>query len=196
MEKARELFQKIFKYLMRPEMRILPGQLAFFLVITVIPLLALIATIAAALSISTESIRIAIDSSVPKEIADLLNGIIENGGINFNIFVFYFSAFLLASNGTYSMINVSNEIYKVKPKNMLSRRIKAIVMIAILVSLFLFLIAVPVFGTTLADIITKLTGSTNAMQITGKILTILKYPIILAVLFINIKITCLILFNT
>ena len=145
MEKARELFQKIFKYLMRPEMRILPGQLAFFLVITVIPLLALIATIAAALSISTESIRIAIDSSVPKEIADLLNGIIENGGINFNIFVFYFSAFLLASNGTYSMINVSNEIYKVKP------------------------------------------GSTNAMQITGKILTILKYPIILAVLFINIK---------
>ena len=79
MEKARELFQKIFKYLMRPEMRILPGQLAFFLVITVIPLLALIATIAAALSISTESIRIAIDSSVPKEIADLLNGIIENG---------------------------------------------------------------------------------------------------------------------
>ena len=85
------------------------------------------------------------------------------------------------------MINVSNEIYKVKPRNMLSRRIKAIVMIAILVSLFLFLIAVPVFGTTLSDIITKLTGSTNAMQITGKILTILKYPIILAVLFINIK---------
>ena len=187
MEKARELFQKIFKYLSRPEMRILPGQLAFFLVMTVIPLLALIATIAAALSISTEAIRVAIDSSVPKEVADLLNGIIENGGINFNIFVFYFSAFLLASNGTYSMINVSNEIYKVNPRNILSRRIKAIVMIAILVSLFLFLIAVPVFGTTLSDIILKVTGSTRALLLTGKILAILKYPIIIFILFVNIK---------
>ena len=187
MEKARELFKKIFKYLMRPEMRILPGQLAFFLVITVIPLLALVATIAAALSISTESISIAIDSSIPKEIADLLKGIVENGGINFNIFIFYFSAFLLASNGTYSMINVSNEIYKVKPKNIVSRRVKAVVMIAILISLLLFLIAVPVFGTTLSSIILKITGSTKAVLILGKILSIMKYPITVLILFVNIK---------
>ena len=187
MEKARDLFKKIFKYLMKPEMRILPGQLAFFLVITVIPLLALIATIAAALSISTDTIRIAIDSSVPKEIAELLNGIVANGGINFNVFVFYFSAFLLASNGTYSMINVSNEIYKVKPKNILSRRVKAVVMISILVSLFLFLIAVPVFGTTLSDIILNITGDTKLVMVTSKILSILKYPIIVVILFLNIK---------
>ena len=187
MEKARELFNKMFKYLMRPEMRILPGQLAFFLVITVIPLLALVATIAAALSISTESISIAIDSSIPKEIADLLKGIVENGGINFNIFIFYFSAFLLASNGTYSMINVSNEIYKVKPKNIISRRVKAVVMIAILISLLLFLIAVPVFGTTISSIILKVTGSTNAVLIIGKILSIMKYPITILILFVNIK---------
>ena len=120
MEKARELFRRVFNYMLQPEMRILPGQLAFFLIVTVIPLIALIATIAAALSISTESIRVAIDTSVPKDIASLLNGIVENGGINFNIFVFYISAILLASNGTYSMINISNEIYKVKPKNIIS----------------------------------------------------------------------------
>ena len=52
MEKAREFILKIFKYLMKPELRILPGQLAFFLVMTIIPLLALLVTIAAALSIS------------------------------------------------------------------------------------------------------------------------------------------------
>ena len=61
MEKARELFKKIFKYLMRPEMRILPGQLAFFLVITIIPMVALILTFAAALSLSTDAIRIAME---------------------------------------------------------------------------------------------------------------------------------------
>ena len=187
MGKARELTHKIFKYLLRPEMRILPGQLAFFLVLTVIPLLALVATLGAALSLSTESIRLAIDASIPKEIALLLNDIVANGGINFNIFVFYLSAFLLASNGTYSMINVSNEIYKVKPKNIISRRIKAIVMISILVGLFLFLLAVPVFGTTLSNIIVNITGNTKLVVVTGRILSILKYPLIMVVLFLNIK---------
>ena len=187
MEKARELFRRVFNYMLQPEMRILPGQLAFFLIVTVIPLIALIATIAAALSISTESIRVAIDTSVPKDIASLLNGIVENGGINFNIFVFYISAILLASNGTYSMINISNEIYKVKPKNIISRRLKALAMIAILIGVFLFLIIVPIFGNTILEIILEVTNNTNIVLIISNILTILKYPIIIIILFINIK---------
>ena len=179
MEKANDFVLKIFKLLMKPEMRILPAHLAFFLVITLIPLIALIATIAASLSISTESIRLIIINNAPKQIAGILNSIVESGGINLNI---------LASNGAYSMINSSNEIYKVKPRNMLSRRIKAIIMTLILVSLFIFLLLVPVFGSNLFGIIMKTTGNSTLIQIIKKILMILKYPIILIILFINIKI--------
>ncbi len=186
MKKARDFILKIFKLLMIPEMRILPGQLAFFLVITIIPLVALIATMAAALSISTETIRVAIASSVPSEIATIINSIITGDGINFNIIVFYFSAFLLASNGTYSMINTSNEIYKVTPRNIVRRRLKAIVMTFIIVGLFVFLIAVPVFGSTLFDIIKQITGSGNLVSVLQHILHTLKYPIILLILFFNI----------
>ena len=110
MEKARDFIIKVLRILLMPEMRILPAHLAFFLVITLIPLIALIATLAAFLSISTESIRIAIVEYVPGGIADILNSIIKGNGINFNIIVFFASAFLLASNGTLSMINSSNEI--------------------------------------------------------------------------------------
>ena len=184
MEKANDFVLKIFKLLMKPEMRILPAHLAFFLVITLIPLIALIATIAASLSISTESIRLIIINNAPKQIAGILNSIVESGGINLNMVVFYF----LASNGAYSMINSSNEIYKVKPRNMLSRRIKAIIMTLILVSLFIFLLLVPVFGSNLFGIIMKTTGNSTLIQIIKKILMILKYPIILIILFINIKI--------
>ena len=60
MEKAREFILKVFRLLSRPEMRILPGHLAFFLVMTLIPLVALLATITAALSISTDSIGLAL----------------------------------------------------------------------------------------------------------------------------------------
>lgn len=187
MEKAREFILKIFKYLMRPEMRILPGQLAFFLVMTIIPMLALIVTIAAALSISVDTVRVAISESIPDGLANILNGIITGDGINFNIIVFYFSAILLASNGTYSMINTSNEIYKVKPRNIISRRIKAIVMIFIIMFLLILLLAVPVFGGPISDIIIAITGSRAVPLMLKKILTILKYPIILFMLFINIK---------
>lgn len=187
MEKAREFILKIFKYLTKPEMRILPGQLAFFLVISLIPMIALIITLGAALSISTDSVRIAISESVPSGIANTINGIISGEGINFNLLVFYASAFLLASNGTYSMINTANEIYKVTPRNLLSRRIKAIVMISMLVFLFVFLIAVPVFGSQIASIIVQITGSGTIVNIVSTILHILKYPLIIIVLFINIK---------
>ena len=187
MEKAREFILKIFKYLMRPEMRILPGQLAFFFVMTIIPMLALIVTIAAALSISADTVRVAISESIPDGLANILNGIITGDGINFNIIVFYFSAILLASNGTYSMINTSNEIYKVKPKNVISRRVKAIVMIFIIMFLLIFLLAVPVFGGTISEIIIGVTGSRALPLMIKKILTILKYPIMLIFLFVNIK---------
>jgi len=187
MEKAREFILKIFKYLMKPEMRILPGQLAFFLVMTIIPMLALIVTIAAALSISVDTIRVAISQSIPEGLANILNGIITGDGINFNIIVFYFSAILLASNGTYSMINTSNEIYKVKPKNVISRRVKAIVMIFIIMFLLIFLLAVPVFGGTISEIIITITGSRVLPLMIKKILVLLKYPIMLIILFINIK---------
>ena len=187
MEKAREFILKIFKYLMKPEMKILPGQLAFFLVMTIIPMLALIVTLAAALSISIETIRVAISESIPAGLANILNGIITGEGINFNIIVFYFSAILLASNGTYSMINTSNEIYKVKPKNVISRRMKAIVMIFIVMLLLIFLFAVPVFGGTIAEIISTVTGNRMLPSILGKMLSILKYPIVLVFLFLNMK---------
>lgn len=187
MEKARNFTLKIFKLLMKPEMRILPGQLAFFLVMTIIPLVALIATIAANLSISTETIRIAINSSVPEEIANIINGVIKGDGINFNIIVFYASAFLLASNGAYSMINTSNEIYKVEPNNIVSRRLKAITMTFVLVGLFLFLILVPIFGSNIFDILKEITHDHIAVRIAREMSVILKYPITFVILFINIK---------
>ena len=187
MEKARDFILEIFNYLRKPEMRILPGQLAFFLVISIIPMLALIVTIAAALSISIDNVRIAINESIPSGLANILNDIIQGDGINFNVIVFYFSAFLLASNGTYSMVNISNEIYKIKPKNIAQRRLKAVVMIFMIVGLFVFLIAVPVFGGTLSEIILQITGNNSITDFLQKVLLILKYPIVLFILFMNIK---------
>ena len=187
MKKARELVIKVFNLLMKPEMRILPGHLAFYLVMTIIPLVALLVTLAAALSISIETLNASLAETIPPGLVSILNGITTGDGINFNIIVFYFSAFLLASNGTYSMINISNEIYKLEPRDVISRRLKAILMIFILVGLFLFLIIVPIFGSTVFNVIRSATGNDGAITFIQKLIIILKYPIILIILYVNIK---------
>ena len=68
--------------------------------------------------------------------------------------IFFGAAFILASNGTYSIINTSNEIYKVEDNGEIKKRLKAVLMTFILVILFLFLILVPAFGDVLIRLIT------------------------------------------
>ena len=140
MEQARGFFRKIINQIKKPEMRILPGQLAFFLVMSLIPMIALIATLAATLSISTGTIAVSMTSMMPKEIASILKDIVGENGLNFNMAVFLISAFLLASNGTHSMIITSNEIYRIESRDFISRRVKAIFMIFLLVLVFFFLL--------------------------------------------------------
>ena len=53
MERVKRFIRKVIKYISKPEMRILPGQLAFFIVISLIPLLALVGSIAGYLSVSS-----------------------------------------------------------------------------------------------------------------------------------------------
>ena len=187
MEQARGFFKKIIELIKKPEMRILPGQLAFFLVISIIPIIALIGTIATTLSVSTDTITLTIGESVPKEIANMLNEFINGQGINFNIAIFFLSAFFLASNGTHSMIITSNEIYKIESKDVISRRIKAILMIVVLVSLFTFLLVVPVFSDKLFSLLSYFVKDQTSLEFFYQIFKILKYPVIILILFFNIK---------
>ena len=45
-EKVQKFAHKVFQMIKKPEMRILPGQLAFFLLVSIIPLFAIIAVVA------------------------------------------------------------------------------------------------------------------------------------------------------
>ena len=160
MEKARGFFSKFIELMKKPELRILPGQLAFFLVLSLIPLIALIGTIASALSIPVGTIRSVIGNSVPDAVADIIVSVMSAKGLSFNVVAFFVAAFILASNGTNSMIITSNEIYKLNSEGFFKRRIKAILMTLSLVGLFFFLLVVPIWGDTIFDII-RLSSSKN-----------------------------------
>ena len=110
-EQVRGFLKKVLKYISKPEMRVLPGQLAFFMVVSLIPLLALVGTIAGYLSVSTDKTFQMLDTILPFTITENLVSFASGKGMTFNIAVFFISAFILASNGCHSMIITSNEIY-------------------------------------------------------------------------------------
>lgn len=187
-KKMRIFLRRVISIIKLPEMRILPGQLAFFLVISIIPLIALVGAIGSEFGLPATSIKEMLESVVPSDVINYL--IPANNGedlLSFNMIIFFGAAFILASNGTYSIINTSNEIYKVKDSSELKRRGKAILMTLILVVLFLFLILVPAFGDVLIKIITNSIHSDSLTSLVENTYRVLELPISLFLIYYNLK---------
>ncbi len=178
---------RVLTAIRKPAMRILPGQLAFFFVLSIIPLVALVGGVASFFSISVESLAELIESSVPGSVSNLLIPIISGEGLNFNMIVFFVSAFILASNGTHSMIVASNYLYKVKDSNYLRRRIKAILMTFVLVALLVFVLLVPAFGDLIFGVIRSFFHGEDIVNIIYRIYQIFKYPLSIFLIYFNIK---------
>ena len=187
MERAKGFLKKATELIKKPEMRILPGHLAFFFVMSLIPIIALLGAIATKLSISVDVIQSALNVSVPDGVENFIESILSGEGLNFNIGVFFFSAFILASNGTHSIIVASNEIYKITPRDVIRRRIKAIMMTFVLVEIIFFLLIVPVFGDSIFSLLTTSFDNSKTVLFFYKIYKLLKYPISIIIIYFNIK---------
>lgn len=188
MEQARGFFKKIIELIKKPELRILPGQLAFFLVLSLIPLVALIGTLVSLLAIPTNTVREVLIGIIPDEVVEIIATIISGQGIevSFNMVFFMIVAFILASNGTHSMIITSNEIYKIKPDGLLKRRAKAILLALILVMLFFFLLLIPIWGDIILEVISNAVPSTVPMEFIYRLFKLVQYPIIIIILYYGI----------
>ena len=186
-KKMRIFLRKVISIIKLPEMRILPGQLAFFLVISIIPLITLVVTIGSGFGLPATSIKETLESVVPSNVIEYLVPTANNNMLSFNVIVFFVAAFVLASNGTYSIVNTSNEIYKVKGNSEIKKRAKAVLMTIILVMLLLFLILVPAFGDVLVKLIIDSIHNDSASNIIEGIYHILKYPISLFLIYYNLK---------
>lgn len=185
--RAREFVRKAIAIIKRPDMRILPGQLSFFLVLSMIPLLALVGTIGSKLGLSMTSFRNALESTVPDAVINTLFPADATTGLNFNVTVFFIAAFLLASNGAYSVITTSNRIYQVEDNSEIRRRSKAVLLTFILVSLLFFLILVPAFGDSLISLAEINLHNEKLASFIRNIYHLGKYPLSLFLLYFNIK---------
>lgn len=188
MMQVREFLKRTIDIIKRPYMRILPGQLAFFSIMSLIPLIALVGSIANYFSLSLDSIKNVTSSILPIDLSTLFTSEAVSGkGLNFNIIIFFISAFILASNGTHSVIITANEIYNYQEEGILARRLKAIAMIFVLVGLLFFLLAVTVFGDLFFEVLKEYATNQTAVSIFQQIYDYLKMPLSIVLIYFNIK---------
>lgn len=146
LNKLRKIIKKIFYITKQPEMLILPGQLAFSLVLSIVPIITLIVFIASLFSLSLNSIIQIIETNLPTNISEIIIPFMDGKGVDLNLFIFMVIGFYTASNGAHSIIVASNTLYNIKQSSYLNRKIKSLFLIILLVMLFIFLLIVLAFG--------------------------------------------------
>ena len=184
MTKLKKYINRIIKLVKLDEMEILPGHLAFYLIFIIIPVLSFIGIICN--NINIDLTNTILNNSIPNAVLDLIIGSVNSNYNNYNIIVFLIISLYLASRGTKAIIVSSNLLFKIKEKNIIKIRIKAILMTIILFILIGFMVIVPVLGDI---IINYLTGylKENISVIIINIYHLLKNPISLILMFLLIK---------
>ena len=186
-KKIDTLFRKLILILQKPQMRVLPGNLAFFLVLSIVPLVTLLVFLGSLLNIPVDQLLSSVNQVLPNEITEFLMPAFTESSINLGTIIILFITFFVASNGSNCIIITSNTLYKINDTNPIKNRLKAIIITIVILLLILFMFTIPLFGKQIIYIISNLLNSQNFYNNFMIIYNILKIPISLLFIYICIK---------
>lgn len=183
----KKFLKKIIEIFMKPEMMILPGQLAFFIILAIFPMLTLIGYVGSNISLFSSSFISSMKHILPSDVANILLPFMTNSKITGNIAFFMIVGFYLISNGTNSLIVTSNELYGIKHDPFLKRRIKAFFMIILLIALFIFNVLILAYGNIIVKEIVSFEVLSNISEKIYSVYFLLKWPVAFICIFWMIK---------
>lgn len=186
-KKMKSYFKKLFKILSKNEMKILPSNIAFNIILAIIPLLTIIVLIASSFDISIDLVAKLVRGIMPEQASNIIIEVISGKGFDSNVGLSNIIAFFLASNGTYAIITASDTLYKIENKDEIKKRVSSIVILIIIIMLLLFLAIVPIFGENIINLMYKAKILDIYIDEIIFIFNILKWPLTLFIIYFNIK---------
>lgn len=185
--KIKGYFKTLFKILEKPEMAILPSNIAFNLILAIIPILTIIVLIASSFDISIDMVTNFVKSFMPEQVSNVIIDVISGKGFDTNVGISNVLAFFLASNGTYAIINASDTLYKIENKDKIKKRVSSLIILIIIITLLLFLVVVPIFGENIISLMHHAEILEVYVNEITTIFNILKWPLTLFIIYFNIK---------
>lgn len=166
-KRLKDLYSNFKTILMLPEMQILPGQLAFFFLMSFVPIIAFCILIGSYIT-QSYSLTTEIANLLPNAINNIILPLLDVSISSTNVFLFIACYVLISSNGVRSIIITANEVYMIKNQKYMHIFLKSIVMTIIVILLFLFILFIPILGDVIIKFIFKLMGSpTNIYNYIG-----------------------------
>lgn len=185
--KVSEYLKNIFDIITRPEMNILPANIAFYFVLALIPIFTIIILLASSFSISIDFIIDLVNNLFPSNVNNTIIKLIQENNLDTHTQVFNIIAFIVASNGTYAIVVASNTLYKVDKRHIIKDRIKAFMLLIIIVILLLFLIVVPILGKQIISLLNGISAISRFIPNIDFIYNILKWPLTFVIIYFNLK---------
>ena len=192
MTRIKSYFKRLFNITNTQSVKLLPGNIAFFLVLSLFPLITLVGVIATLLGVSSEGLVNVIDTSLPRNISSILDVYIIGRGFDTNIGIFMIIGFILASNGAHSIIIASNSLYGFPNSSYLKRRVKSIFIILLLIVMFIFMIGFVAFGNYIVNYVVENLKDIKTANLIQNGFNILKWPFSILIIFLNVKLIYLI----
>lgn len=186
--KIKRFLHYLYISVKRPEMSVLPGNLAFFFMMMLVPLLTILGIIISNLDVGKASVYEALVSNFPNNIANLIISISGESSNAIGIGSLLVASLILASNGTYSMIVTSNSIYDVRKYSYIKSKIKSVILVLIFITLLIVLLMIPVITSKVLGFLESLTKTNAATNIYFWLYKLLKYPVTFLLVFIFVKI--------
>jgi membrane protein len=188
LKKIMKIYFRIKEINSKPVMSVLPGQLAFFFVLSIPPLISLVGIIGSALSVSTAGFISFINESFPAATSSLIIPIINGKGIDSSILFFVIGALFMVSKGTNAIIITSNALYEVNENNKVKQQIKSLFLVVMLIILIAFVIVVPIFGDTIMSLLKNIDYIESIFNELMIVYNALKLPISFLFIYFIIKV--------
>lgn len=186
-KRKKNFFERFWEAFWRPEMLILPGQIAFFLFLSLVPTITLIGYTCSYLNLSNDIVQSLISNALGADVASLVTPILTATQITPTFFITLGIGYFIASNGMSSIIVASNTVYGIKDSGFFKRRLKAIVMEVVIVILFLFILVVPLLGTSIINLLHYFNLDAETTSMIASALNLLDGPISWLIIFVFIK---------
>jgi len=187
MKKMIKYIKKIIEILSFKELSILSSYLAYSLVLAIIPIITITILIIGFFNISIGTIINLINDLLPNHASDVIVGAISGDGFDITVAVLNIATFIGAGNGMYAIINASNSLYKIDSTSKIKDRVRAFLILIIMIVLLIFMIIVPMLGDMIINFICRFDIAESVMDMIFVIYTSIKWPVTFLLIFFAIK---------
>ncbi len=169
------------------EFQILPGNIAYSLCLSIVPIITVIIYILSSLKIDSDIINNTLIQVIPKTIIDFVKPLFSTDASANQILTIFLSLFVI-TNGCDTIIATSNTVFGIDSKIGIKRIVKSLILAIILVLLLAFVMIVPLFGKTIINVIGMFTSFISEHEvIINNLYSLLQMPVSLLVMYFTLK---------